>query len=364
MTVQEWDSRLRMHQFDGVKIAIDDFEGSAHQMTMIVAEKTKQEIRQRDCLIYPSLSSQVAPGSTFGNMHLDLCEGLNEKGKRTVPGDVSTMMGDHDVLHIILNDIGCSTSQALAWSANNSTMDAASAVKSVILVNFRRKNIHLYHHVVEILQRRKEVRDESSSFSPIVLNIETIDDVPGVVQSLVSIIDKCFSVSEQDEAKEKWFSCSNGKTLIPRIMPYASLDSIVRRGESQKIRHQRETQQAQVSSSQATALDPKGTYILAGELGEASLAICEYLATRGAKRVAFLARATPNQGQKQIINELRRRSIFAEAVSWSAVVPNLENVAGSLTWPPLKGIFLGQMQGCISSTLFSHYEHADSPPGP
>ena len=357
MTVQEWDSRLRMHQFDGLRIATNDFEGSAHQMTMMVAERTKQEIKQRDCLVYPSLSSQVALESTYGSLHLDLCEELNQKGKRAMVGDLPTLMGDIDVVHVILNDIGCSTSQALAWSTNGLTVSAARGVKGVIVINFRRKNIQLYHHFVEILQRRKELRGDTFSFLPITLNAEAFDDIPGIVQSLVGIIDKCFSVPEKDVAKETRFSCSNGRTFIPRIVPYRSLDSIIRRHESQQIGQQRETEQARASNSQAVALDQKGTYILAGEFGEASITICQYLATRGAKQVAVPAGETPNHGHKQILNELRRRSIVTEAMSWSAVV------AGKHNWPPLKGIFLGQMQACIPSKLSSHWDHADSPIG-
>lgn len=355
MTVQEWNSRLRMHQFDDVGIAINDFEGSAHQMTMMVAEKTKQDITPRDCLIYPSLSSQIAPDSTSRNLHLDVCEKLNEKAKRAVPGNLATLMGDNDVVHIILNDVGCSTSQALAWSTRNSTMHAASAVKSVILVNFRPMNIQLYHHFVETLQRRrKEARDESFSFWPRTLNVETIDDVPGFVQSLACIIDECFSVSKGDVEKETLFSCSNGRTRIPRIVPYVSLESVVSRDGSPNVRNQQGARQAQISNSQAATLDQQGTYILAGEFGDASLTICQYLATRGAKRVAFLSGKTPNQGYKQILSEFQRRSVVAEAVSWTTVTSNLENVAGPRTWPPLKGIFLGQMQGCILCSLSSH----------
>ena len=363
MTVQEWDSRLRMHQFDGVRIATNDFEGSAHQMTMMVVEKTKQEIRQRDCLIYPSLSSRVGPDSPFGNLHLDLSKGLNEKGKRAVPGDVSTIMRDHDAVHIILNDIGCSTSQALAWFIEDSTVDAATVLKSVVLVNFRRKNFQLYHHFVETLQRTTKQSDGSFSFSPITLNIETFEDVPCIVQSLVGITDECFSVPENNVAKETWFSCSNGKTLIPRIVPYTSLESIVNRDGSQQVGYQRGANQAQASTSEPVALDPRRTYILAGEFGEAGLTICHYLAARGAKHVAFLADETPNQGQKQVLNELRHRSIVAEAVNWSTMVSNHESVAETHAWPAVKGIFLCQMQECIPSNLSSHSDHADSPPG-
>lgn len=359
MSVPEWDARLRMHQFDGVQIAAHDYEGSAHQMTMMVTKKTNEDINQRECLVYPSLSSFVDPESTFGPSHLRMCEELSKMGKRTVPQELPICRSDNDAVHIILNDVGCTTSQALASSTNRSTTDARNALKSIVLVNFRRQDIQLYHRFIESLQGREELRTKSFSFTPTILNIENIDDVSGVVQSLVAIIDKCFSIAEKGTSRETRFSYSSGKTLIPRIVPYTSVESIISQDDSQQIEHQRQTGEARASNFEAVTLDHKGTYILAGEFGEASLTICQYLVTRGAKHVAFLSREAPNQGQQQILHELRLGSVDAEAVRWSAQDFQFESIAGSHTWPSLKGIFLGQMQGRITSKLHRHLVHAD-----
>ncbi|KAF4124786.1 Acyl transferase domain in polyketide synthase (PKS) enzyme [Geosmithia morbida] len=120
---------------------------------------------------------------------------------------------------------------------------------------------------------------------------------------------------------------------------------------------------AENTKSLSEAVDPYGTYVLAGGLGGLGRSIAELLADAGARHFAFISRSGATSGAaKEFLDGLSQRRINVRvicadirdlALLSKAVVENLSSSA----MPPVRGVF--QCAAVIKDSIFENMSYED-----
>ncbi|UUA73393.1 type I polyketide synthase [Cellvibrio sp. QJXJ] len=145
-------------------------------------------------------------------------------------------------------------------------------------------------------------------------------------ENLVTSVEKALVEVFTDD-RENLIELRNGNRFVPRLEPLSAED-IKSTGKS--------------SASNATCIDPQGSYVVTGGLGEIGLELAQWLVDEGAGAIYLLARSEPSDKAKSLLkkwesSQSRVYSIFTDISDKSS----LEQVLNELRTKqlPFKGVF-------------------------
>ncbi|KAG8408831.1 Type I Iterative PKS [Metarhizium acridum] len=185
---------------------------------------------------------------------------------------------------------------------------------------------------------------------------EDADFIAELLESASEFLDKKQFDDTVLTSSAKDFSIDSLDKALKHVQkhPYQGLCTVsANSGENQKVKVLYDNN----SKSLSDAIDPEGTYLLAGGLGGLGRSIAELLIANGAKHLAFVSRSgTSNSQSRDFIEDLQNKGVNAKVyqadlcdeASLSAVMKNQLFVQ----MPPIRGVF--QCAAVIQDSVFDN----------
>ena len=350
MSEEQWNSKLESNGLSGIEVTASDFDSSAHQMSMLVSRKLAESHYPRRVRI----SSTVSPEPRLVS---ELARSFGECNYLAQTATSPMHQIDDETINIIvdIDDDGCAATSSSQPSEN--IKDMCEHARLIVVICERCTDSPAYALARQCANVCGLTQENTDGL--VVIEVKSLTDTAKLIQCVLSIVDER-AIAETRHDTQYLFE--DHEVMISRLIPAAiskveenpattdrNLSESSWIDQNDRIIRYPVTRSTQRQPAGSCILDPEGSYLICGEVGEAAFEVCCFLINSGAKHVELLVGQCSKFKQYQFPDFLRQSGVLVNELQ-----PH-ENATGVpfLSWRlPLRGILYGEKTDVCYRRLF------------